>query len=520
MRHPALVLLIAWIAVLGADRVRQRVGWSNARAGRHILVGVGIAILAAYCSVVLWYARQMAYFDPAEPTITAVASVFNAGKPLYPSLDDPERYAHVYGPLLFMVHAGVLSAIGPSILSSKAVGATAVLVSLVLGFALFARRSGPLLAIVATSACALVYMAFGNVTFWTRSDPLLILCVVVALGASPSSSWQWPALLMGLTMGIAVNLKLTGPLYLLPVLATVTFTHGLRAMIGAIVVAAPVAIAPYLIPQVSLPHYWDYFELSARNGIVAATLRRSVEWVIFLCAPLVAALWPRRVSGQPPERSGRIWIALAAGFSAVTLASAKPGGGPFHLLPFVPILADELVRIPTERWRRPVARTVAVAFGIAAFGMGISSQAVFFRTVAARDLAPAVADVRQFVEAHPTERVAVGYAGTSYLSHARPEAVFRSGDYLLDAPAVQEHRLSGLALPASTIKAIENCRVGYWLVPRDGQPFVVPNAYLPAGPPDVFPVEFRDAFLRRHTRTGSIGGFDVWQCRADAAIDR
>ena len=109
--------------------------------------------------------------------------------------------------------------------------------------------------------------------------------------------------------------------------------------------------------------------------------------------------------------------------------------------------------------------------------------------------------------------MAVGYAGTSYFSDARPEIVFRRREYLLDAPAVQEHRLSGLDVPASTIRALTDCATDYWLIPRGAEAFDVPSAYSPDGPPTVFPERFRQAFFRSYERTGSTRYFDVWACK-------
>jgi len=136
--------------------------------------------------------------------------------------------------------------------------------------------------------------------------------------------------------------------------------------------------------------------------------------------------------------------------------------------------------------------------------------------VPGRNLEAAIADLRRFTDQHPERRVAVGYAGTSYLSHARPEVVFRTGDYLIDAPAVQEHRLSGLPLPESTMRAIAECRVEVWLIPQGAAPFAVPSAYPPEALAEVFPEEFRRAFLGQYARTGEAGGFDVWACRGQA----
>jgi hypothetical protein len=196
----------------------------------------------------------------------------------------------------------------------------------------------------------------------------------------------------------------------------------------------------------------------------------------------------------------------------VILVAAKPGAGPFHLLPFVPLFAYAVLRAPAHAWQRPAAAHVLAASVLAALAMAVPRQITFVSTVISRPLESAVTELRRFAAAHPRDGMAVGYAGTSYLSFARPELVFRTDDYLLDAPAVQEHRLSGLDIPLATRRAIDTCRIEYWLIPSGGEPFLVRGAYQPDGPREVFPPDFRAAFLRRYERVGSTGQFDIWRC--------
>ena len=124
------------------------------------------------------------------------------------------------------------------------------------------------------------------------------------------------------------------------------------------------------------------------------------------------------------------------------------------------------------------------------------------------------------LDAHRSASVGVGYAGTSRWSDARVEAVFRTGDYWLDAPAVQEHRLAGLAILESTIRAVRECRTRYWRIPAAGDPFVVPSAYWPdAGPLRVFSDGFREAFLHSYRRIGETGHFTIWECSRAAVSE-
>jgi hypothetical protein len=64
-----------------------------------------------------------------------------------------------------------------------------------------------------------------------------------------------------------------------------------------------------------------------------------------------------------------------------------------------------------------------------------------------------------------------------------------------------------------TMRAIEECRDEYWLVPIGAEAFSVPSAYWPDGPKEVFPEEFRRAFFQRYRHTETTPYFDVWECR-------
>jgi hypothetical protein len=510
--HP-LVLLAA---IYGLLHLVHHVRGTRREAGERVGPSPGLAaagaIIAAYVGLVAWYVVQPAYFDHAEPTIPAVAAAYNAGLPLYPALDAAERYAHIYGPLLFLLHGAALWLLGPSIAASKSVGALAILASLSVAFLVFRGRAGTPAAFRATAVCALIFASFGNVTYWTRSDPLLVLSVATGLYGAQLRSWKWSAFVVGVCTGAAFNLKITGPAYLLPALALAAREHGKRFVIAAAAAAGSIAVTPFLAPGISLLDYRDYIELSSRNGVSWARLRQNVEWSVFLAAPLAISIVAAVRAGSFPAGNTGVVSAAFLALGIISIAAAKPGGGPFHLLPLVSVLAFLVVKT-VRAGEAGGTRRVAWAFTLSALILAVPEQILVVRTVAGRNLSSAIADLERFADEHPGRRLAVGYAGISYLPHARTTIVARTGDYLLDAPAVQEHRLSGLPIPAATIRAVEDCRVELWLIPAGAEPFVVPGAYAPDGPPGVFPESFRRAFLAHHVRAGRTGGFDVWECR-------
>jgi hypothetical protein len=319
-------------------------------------------------------------------------------------------------------------------------------------------------------------------------------------------------IVLGLAIGVAVNLKVSGPVYLLPALALLASTAGWRPAIAALTLAAIVGIAPFLLSNVSLTHYLQYIQVSARNGLLGLRFRQNLEWTAVLSAPLVVALWAAR-DRQTRPAPDLFLVSLAASMTVIVIIASKPGAGPYHLMPFVTMLAFGVLRLPAHVWEQRALRSLAAAVVLTLVFMAVPRQTTFIETVRNGHLDLSVDDLRMFADAHRSSRISVGYAGTSRFSDARTEIVFRSGEYWLDAPAVQEYRLAGLDLPDATIRAIRECRFDYWLIPSGGEPFVVPSAYWPEGPQDVFPDNFRQAFVESYEPTGRTLNFTVWSCK-------
>ena len=510
--HPSIVLAVAWVVLLGIHRARQ--WWPAARrpVPREVVHSASWAVILIYSAIVAWYACQVTYFDPAEPTITAVSSVFRDGKVLYPAMAAPERYALIYGPVLYMAHAFAMALFGKSILVSKALGALAVLASLFVGYRIFSKQSGRYAAVVATSACALVYMDFGNATFWTRPDPFLILCGVVGLSAARRRGWSG-AVVLGLAAGLSVNLKVSGPVYLLPAFALRSSAYGRTGLFVAALIALMVGSAPFLVPTISATHYLEYLYASANNGLFASRFRQNLEWALFLSAPLIAAVYGVRDRFSLLREQSPFLISLAGSLAIIAAIAAKPGAGPYHFLPTVPFLTYALLDLPVRVRERAGLRLLVGAVALSALALAVPRQVLLITTIRGRPLESALADVRRFADAHPSSRIAVGYSGTSRVSDARVQIVFQTGEYWLDAPSVQEYRLSGLSLPSSTLRAMTECRTQVWLVPTGASAFSVPSAYWPDGPRSVFSDEFREAFFRNHEWTHDTQNFAVWECR-------
>lgn len=519
-RHP-LLLMIAVVALMRAmgraNRRETEPGWLPCVAGGGI-TAAGVLGLATYVAVVVFYTRGPQYFDAAEPTMSAVGWLFHAGLPVYHAVDSAERYAHIYGPMVFIAQGVAMDVFGATIETSKWVGGALGLGALALTFCSVRPKTGTSRAVALTGICALVLLGFRNYSFWTRAEPIQVFCVSAALAAAISGGRYSAAVVMGLCTGVLWNLKITGPLYSFPLFVLLVYRAGWRPALVSAAVALVTAIIPFVVfSNVSLNAYITWVRLSARTGLLLSTLRQNIEWAAFLAVPLVLSYFaaPRGPRGQDREWSS-VTLALGAAVCGVVIAGSKPGAGPYHLLPLLPIVAH----LVAARLGHGVtasspagAAHAAIAFVLVAGFIAVTQQVQFIMTLAGRRSLDIAMDIDRFASGHHGV-IEMGYGVSDPVTFARPLLVFRNKSYFLDQPAVGEHQLAGLPIPAATIDALRHCRVDYWLIPRDEVPFTAVNMYGAVYMRPLFSDEFRRAFFQTHTRTGSTEFFDVWQCHA------
>ena len=518
----AVLLVLLAIRRVAAPFGVER-GW---RPLAFAVLAIGAALgLIAYPAVAVWYAADPHFFDNAEPSMTAIGWLFHVGLPVYHQLDSPERYAHIYGPLAFVSHGVVLGIFGPRIGASKWLGVGAALASLVLLYFALRDRTKRFHAVTLVGGCALVLLCFRNYSFWTRPEPLQLLAVSAStLFAVARPGWT-TTVGLGIASGFLWNLKFTGPLYSLPIFVLFQHRTGWRRTVAALAIAAGAAAIPFVIfSNVSLVNYLVWLRLSGRTGLLMSTLRQNLEWALYLGVPLLVSYFAVSPQSRP---QGSVWqgtmAALLAGTIGVVVAAAKPGAGPYHLVPFLPIVTYIVAwhistSALTELTHSPPVALASIAATLTACLIALAQQAQFVTTMAERRPSREIADIEQFVSTHQGV-VEMGYGSTEALTLERPVLVFRNNSYMLDQPAVREHQLEGYEIPESTVRAVSRCRVNYWLVPRGEVPFSGRNSYAAVFMRPLFSDDFRRTFQATHEHIGATRYYDVWRCDAAPGSD-
>ncbi len=222
--------------------------------------------------------------------------------------------------------------------------------------------------------------------------------------------------------------------------------------------------------------------------------------------------------------------ALIVGFLGIIVAASKPGAGAYHFIPFLPVIAyicaasvwPQQDTTVSERATTPGLRSTTYdprsawlsPFVATLLFMVLTQQQYFLRLATNGAVAASYGDVAAYLEQHPGERVGMGYTSAEAMTFARTLIVFKTGEYMLDVPAIQEHQLSGLPLPQATTDAMRQCSTRTWLLPRGDAPFRIRNDYPQTGHAEIFPPAFIDAFHQHYTLAGHTAHYDVWRCRA------
>jgi hypothetical protein len=537
MSLPRLLEFISWFRVMYADRpfwlflaclvALTILGWFRkpltqlARRSSMPTVVLAFVAIAIYVAIVVWYFFLPTFFDYAEPTMAAVGWLYAIGQPIYHAPDAAVRYAHMYGPLAFMIPGWSLEIFGPGLWQSKVPGIVAGLLSVVLVYTLARSSTGSVNAIALSGLFSIELLIFRNLAFWIRPDAFLLLFVALGLFATTIASPLVASVILGVTIGALLNLKLTGVLYALPAIGLLAARHGARRLPIVGVTSVVMAAWPFLfVENVSFTNFRYWTQVSAANGLGFITLRANIELALFLLLPLAPLLL---AASDSPQAKSRGWglIGLAAGVLGVVIAAAKPGAGPYHLMPFLPavfyLLALGIDAIPAQVRNQRACRQGMLAIAVTAVVLAICQQTFFLigsTRTAGMDLA---GDLMQFADRHPGARLAMGYTERGErLTFVRPLLVFRGGSYPLDGPAVQEYQMSGLALPESTYQALAECRTDFWFFPKGAEPFSALNIYPSMQRRWLFPDAFRAAFTQSYEHAEDTQYYQVWRCRERA----
>jgi hypothetical protein len=384
---------------------------------------------------------------------------------------------------------------------------------------------------VSLIGCCAALASFGRVFTANRADSLLLLFATLGLWCAVRLPGRRGLLAAALLAGLAANLKLHGPAYLLPALglwAARNFAiggDGLRnwwlAVPAAFVAGAAGLILPFVPANVSLENYLQFLRLGTKHGLYLAIFAGNATLLLSLWVPTLFVLGARRRErAMPPWELLAFAAVLFAAEIAVTVVASKPGAGVHHLLPFVAFHAFLLQQLlvgtapagDIGSWRDfPVAR--AAVTGVAAVLMGAAwPAAAEMHALLLFDLQGPLQraqseELRRFADSYPHGMLGIAGRATYPLTILRPW-ISLGGTPQTDYGAWMDWSLSGLS-DAPLATALQDCRIPYLFVPTGDLPFTMDNSY------DLRPL-FSDAVRSGFTNNYALihpgQFFDVYGC--------
>ncbi len=513
-----VLFYMLWRAGSGRRPLRWIESWSPPRS-RQAAARLCLALLLVFAAVGAWYIPQGGFAGEVEPVVSCLAWLSQTGHPLYNAFDAAERYSVLYGPSVFLTNGLFLRVLGPSLASAKVASILGAVGSLVFVYAATARKRRDLLALTTVTAAAMFYWAQGFAVYLVRPDALMVFAVGFALFAAVRLRPALAVLAVAAAAGFAVNLKIHGVLYFVPVFAVLAGRLGRRATLWAGLVAAAVTALPFaLSPLISLRNYVAWLVNAAHHGLTTEFLGLMLGYAAFLLLPLVvlSALRGWREVWTGPHRA--LLVTTVVSLALTLVLAAKPGAGMVHLLPLVPVVAfatgrllDGLPAYAGARSRGGRAALAALALTALLAGSVNGYRAVRYVDWHLGETPDLAGDIRGIMAQYPGLPMAMACGGENAAFRAtwlRPLLVFQDNPVLVDPISVMDSALSGRELSPETYAALSDGRIGLWLVPRRQVPFRKVNWYAPHNP--VFPDEFVRHFQRCYTVRGQSRYFDLW----------
>lgn len=494
---------------------------ARADVGARILALAFLALLLSFAYV---YLRSAGYIDHIEPNTAIVSYLFNEGLPVYHDIDYPARYSFLYGPVPYIASGLVYGVAGASIVSSKIAGLLALAGTLVFSSLALARVQAPTrLALFVGLAYLCGYLLlFRHYSFWSKPDSFMTAFAALGVLSCMLRGKILAPLVCGIALAGIAGAKIHGLAYFLPILAWQFRAWGFTGLVLIAATTVTLMLLPFLVfDNISLANYFAWLQNAGAHGLSPGIFLQNLSFLLFALLPLVIMAFSLR--DHPQFSRARLrgeWLLITAsitGLLLVLIAASKPGSGPHHFMPFLPLFAVGMAALTAVALYYDAGRTrwipiacvvvplVVKLFGTLSFGFGYSLRYTTPDRI--------VDDLQQIRLDHPGYAIQMGYGdGSSYpQSFPRVVLVFAGEPYLLDAAAMMDFDLGGVPIPKSTRDSIAAKKPMIWLIPKGQEPFSIRNWYGHNREREhLFDESFRTGFQDRYTQRSQSEYFDLW----------
>jgi hypothetical protein len=444
-----------------------------------ILIGLAIA----QCALYFWIPN---FTDYGEPTIPLLAANLLHGARVYADWKLGQMIVGSnYGPYVFLAQIPALLWV-PTIAASKFVGIFFGLTGLFLLF--FAVRPHVHSTSNALAMVALMVVLLSSELhywFWDRPDSFLIALVslgtLIFEGTRPNISLAS----LGLLAGVAVNLKLFGAIYLIPLaLACIPMARswaslGVSFAIGTLLFGAAI-ILPFSMDSFSAQTYLANLAMMPNQGIdMHAVFDSFCYGLIILTFPLLT-FRTKRTSHD----DHLLLVSLVICTVLVALISGKPGGGSVYMMPLIPLAlyvgARQLSRAAPEQsneitQNRNLVLLTALVFSAPIWAFSWYQMAKQIPNIGSEHAKEK--ELHSIFMTFPGSEMGNNSGATPAKQYQvildenlRVEKAFLGQITKFDYVNYGDQRFAGLS-GSVLYPLLENCRIPTWVLPRQGKAF-------------------------------------------------
>ena len=457
------------------------------------------------------------YVDTGEPNIVALAWRLLEGYPVYLPVDDAARITNLYGPYLYLIHAGIFWLFGASVMIGKLPGILALVIGL--AFVTFThRRDGVIAICVALAYSAGIVCLNLPATIWDRPETFMIACVAVGVclnNMGDGQTGKWLRVFgFGALIGVLMGLKAFAPIYFLPLGVLMLFRDGIVACIVTVVVALAVAAFPFAFDTFQFEYLTDLLGLMTTKPDSLEGLMKVLRYALYYLVPaLVFVIAIARSSASPERRNGLlIFAGLFIAIVLVIYPAQKPGAGMYYLVPFAPIVVDLMVRGLRASNHSGSFMWPALLIAILVNVLAIPTDKRFWRSMDWDTANGVAAEIKSVANSYPDKSIEIGIGDNndSYRkTYQRTRLVFEGHPYTLDTSIVIETTAWGIEIKPETIALISNCSTDLWLIPAGERPFDWIGYYGN----DIYGPTFRTAFAEAYEKLEERSYFGIYGCR-------
>ncbi|MEQ8220974.1 MAG: glycosyltransferase family 39 protein [Candidatus Eremiobacterota bacterium] len=452
-----------------------------------------LSILNYFLFIILYILYEN-FCDHVEPVVASLSWLFQTGKPVYNSAGSGELYSLVYGPVLYIINGFFLTILGPSIISAKAGGIIAALISAVINYMTLKKISNHRTAFIISGYITAGYLIFGHCSFWNRSDSFIICFVSLTIYAISKGNALYAMIIMSLSLGLSVNMKIHSFLYFIPLLILFHETFKTKVTVCSLAISAITASLPYVIcSNINFFDYTSWLQEGTKTEFSKIVFLKNMEFIFLFFIPVIIY-----------EKNKKYSLSLLISILFTSIIGSSTGAGRYHLLPFIPVLAYFFTLILNDL-KEKISLKIISASMLTIMLMYIFTPYSSINYMGNNKFKRTIQkDLIGIMNSYPGKTIHMGYGDINNypLTYVRPLLIYRGNPCMIEGPA-----LFGRTIPEQILNKLKSGHINIWLIPRGSEPFEIRNWY---DNKPLFNEEFKKIFYSHYECKNQTEYFSIW----------